>query len=573
MSSPEESSSSNFIRTIITDDVKAGKHGGEVITRFPPEPNGYLHIGNAKAFCINFGMAEEYGGRCHLRFDDTNPVKEEQEFIDAIKEDVGWLGFDWGEHEYYASDYFEQLYQWAVRLIEDGKAYVDDLSAEDIRQYRGTLTQPGKNSPFRDRSMEENLDLFKRMREGEFPQGERVLRAKIDMASGNMNMRDPVMYRILHEAHPRTGNTWCIYPTYDFTHGQSDSLEGVTHSLCSLEFEDHRPLYDWFIAQLGIFPSKQYEFARLNITYTTLSKRYLRQLVEGGHVSGWDDPRLPTLRGMRRRGYTPQSIRAFIERVGVAKRENIIEVSLLEHCLREDLNKRAPRVMAVLRPLRVVLVNYPEGKEEELDGINNPEDPAAGTRKVPFSKVLYIERDDFREEAPRKFFRLAPGRELRLRYGYYITCQEVVKDEATGEVIELRCTYDPETRGGSSPDGRRVKGTIHWVSARHALEAEARLYDRLFISKSPEKTETGKSFTDNLNPDSLEIVSCLVEPSLAEAAPGSIYQFERLGYFCVDSVDSGKDKLVFNLTVPLRDSWKKIERQAASKKPSKSKSK
>ena len=573
MSSPEESSSSNFIRTIITDDVKAGKHGGEVITRFPPEPNGYLHIGNAKAFCINFGMAEEYGGRCHLRFDDTNPVKEEQEFIDAIKEDVGWLGFDWGEHEYYASDYFEQLYQWAVRLIEDGKAYVDDLSAEDIRQYRGTLTQPGKNSPFRDRSMEENLDLFKRMREGEFPQGERVLRAKIDMASGNMNMRDPVMYRILHEAHPRTGNTWCIYPTYDFTHGQSDSLEGVTHSLCSLEFEDHRPLYDWFIAQLGIFPSKQYEFARLNITYTTLSKRYLRQLVEGGHVSGWDDPRLPTLRGMRRRGYTPQSIRGFIERVGVAKRENIIEVSLLEHCLREDLNKRAPRVMAVLRPLRVVLVNYPEGKEEELDGINNPEDPAAGTRKVPFSKVLYIERDDFREEAPRKFFRLGPGREVRLRYGYYITCQEVVKDEATGEVIELRCTYDPETRGGSSPDGRRVKGTIHWVSARHALEAEARLYDRLFISKSPEKTETGKSFTDNLNPDSLEIVSCLVEPSLAEAAPGSIYQFERLGYFCVDSVDSGKDKLVFNLTVPLRDSWKKIERQAASKKPSKSKSK
>ncbi len=566
MSSPEESSSSHFIRTIIAEDVQAGKHDGKVITRFPPEPNGYLHIGNAKAFCINFGMAEEFGGPCHLRFDDTNPVKEEQEFIDAIKEDIGWMGFVWGQHEYYASDYFEQLYQWAVQLIKDGKAYVDDLSAEEIREYRGTLTQPGKNSPFRDRGMEENLDLFKRMRDGEFPDGAHVLRAKIDMASGNMNMRDPVMYRILHQTHPRTGDAWCIYPTYDFTHGQSDSLEGITHSLCSLEFEDHRPLYDWFIAQLGIFPSRQYEFARLNITYTTLSKRYLRQLVEGGHVSGWDDPRLPTLRGMRRRGYTPQSIRIFIERVGVAKRENVIEVSLLEHCLREDLNKRAPRVMAVLRPLRVVLINYPEDKEEELEGINNPEDPSAGTRNVPFSRVLYIERDDFREEAPRKFFRLAPGREVRLRYGYFITCVEVVKDESSGEVIELRCTYDPETRGGSSPDGRKVKGTIHWVSAQHALEAEARLYDRLFISESPEKTEPGKNFTDNLNPDSLEIVSCQVEPSLAEAAPGSIYQFERLGYFCVDSVDSEKDKLVFNRAVPLRDSWKKIERQASRKK-------
>ncbi len=559
-------SSSHFIRQIVEEDLETKVLGERLITRFPPEPNGYLHIGHAKSICLNFGLAKEYGGVCHLRFDDTNPIKEEAEYVESILEDVRWLGWDWGEHLYYASDYFDTLFAYAEKLIQDGKAYVCDLRPEEIREYRGTLTQPGKDSPFKNRSREENLALFGEMRAGKIEEGARVLRARIDMASPNLNLRDPIMYRILKKPHHRTGDKWCIYPMYDFAHGQSDSIEGITHSICTLEFEDHRPLYDWYLENLGIHHPKQIEFARLNLTYTVMSKRKLLELVEKELVSGWDDPRMPTLSGLRRRGYTPEAIREFCDRIGVAKRNNMIEVSLLEHCLREDLNKRAPRVMAVLRPLRVVLINYPEDTEEALDGINNPEDPSAGTRKVPFSRVLYIERDDFLEEAPRKFFRLAPGREVRLRYGYYITCVEVVKDEESGEVLELRCTYDPATRGGNSPDGRKVKGTIHWVSAKHALEAEARLYDRLFISEFPEKSAEDSSFIDNLNPQSVETVSCFVEPSLAEAEAGSIFQFERLGYFCVDSVDSGKEKLVFNRAVPLRDSWKKIEKQGGGGK-------
>jgi len=551
---------SDFIRDIIKEDLRTGKYGGRVHTRFPPEPNGYLHIGHAKSICLNFGIAEEFGGLCNLRFDDTNPLKEEAEYVEAIKEDVRWLGFDWGDREYYASDYFEQLYEWAVQLIKDGKAYVDSLSPEEIKEYRGAFGKPGKESPYRNRSVEENLDLFERMRAGEFKEGEHVLRAKIDMASGNMNMRDPIMYRILHATHHRTGDKWCIYPTYDWAHGQCDSIEGITHSICTLEFEDHRPLYDWFLDQLGIHHPQQIEFARLNLSYTVLSKRRLVQLVEGGYVNGWDDPRMPTLAGMRRRGYTPEAIRNFCERIGVSKNESMVDIALLEHCVREDLNKRAPRRFGVLRPLKLVIVNYPEDLVEEMECINNPEDPSMGTRKVPFSRVLYIERDDFREDPPPKWFRLAPGREVRLRYAYLIRCVDVVKDEH-GEVVELHCTYDPETRGGWAPDGRKVRGTLHWVSAAHSLEAEVRLYDRLFLKPNPLEVEEGQDFTANLNPNSLEILtSCRVEPSLAGAAPGSRYQFERQGYFCVDP-DSTDGKLVFNRIVPLRDTWAKIEKK------------
>ncbi|MBW2061501.1 MAG: glutamine--tRNA ligase/YqeY domain fusion protein [Deltaproteobacteria bacterium] len=552
----------NFIRNIISKDIKAHKNDGRVMTRFPPEPNGYLHIGHAKSICLNFGLAAEYGGLCNLRFDDTNPTKEEVEYVESIKGDVQWLGFDWGNRLYYASDYFEQLYEYAVQLIRLGKAYVDSLTAEEIRDYRGTLTKPGQDSPYRTRSVEENLDLFKRMRAGEFTDGALVLRAKIDMSSPNLNMRDPTLYRIRHETHHRTGDRWCIYPMYDYAHCLSDSIEGVTHSICTLEFEDHRPLYDWILDMLNVdYHPQQIEFARLNLTYTVMSKRKLLKLVEGGHVSGWDDPRMPTLVGMQRRGYTPESIRNFCERIGVAKRDSIVDISLLEHCLREDLNQKAPRVMAVLRPLRVIIDNYPENQEEELDFPNHPEDPSMGSRKVPFSRVLYIERDDFREDPPRKFFRLTPGREVRLRYAYYITCVGVVKDEKTGEVIELHCTYDPKTGGGGSPDGRKVKATLHWVSVTHALEAEVRLYDHLFVKEKLSDVEDGSDFNDYLNPNSLEVLkSCRVEPSLAEAAPGSRYQFERLGYFCVDSVDSSKDGLVFNRTVSLRDTWGRLSR-------------
>ncbi|MCK4397270.1 glutamine--tRNA ligase/YqeY domain fusion protein [candidate division WOR-3 bacterium] len=551
---------SDFIRDIIKEDIKNNKNDGRVITRFPPEPNGYLHIGHAKSFCLNFGIAEEFGGHCNLRFDDSNPTKEKEEYVESIKEDIRWLGFDWREREYYASDYFEKLYEWATQLIKDGKAYVDDLSADEIREYRGTLTEPGKESPYRNRSVEENLDLFERMRNGEFPDGSRVLRARIDMASPNINMRDPVMYRILHKPHHRQGDKWCIYPTYDFTHGQSDSIEGITHSLCSIEFEDHRPLYDWFLDQLNVYHPQQIEFARLNLTYTVVAKRKLLKLVEDGHVTGWNDPRMPTLSGLRRRGYTPESIRTFCNRIGVAKRKSIVDIALLEHCVREDLNKRAPRVMAVLCPLRVVIDNYPEDKVEELDAINNPEDPDMGTRKVPFSRVLYIEREDFREEPPKKFFRLALGHEVRLRYAYFIKCVDVVKDE-TGKVVELHCTYDPKTRGGDAPDGRKVKATLHWVSASHALKAEVRLYDHLFTKANPDDVEEGKDIISNLNPKSLEVLtSCQIEPSLKNAKPGNRYQFERLGYFCVDSVDSPDKKLVFNRTVSLRDTWAKIEK-------------
>ncbi len=552
----------DFIRDIINDDLRTNKYGGRVHTRFPPEPNGYLHIGHAKSICLNFGIAADYKGLCNLRFDDTNPVKEEQEYIDSIIEDVRWLGFDWQDRLYYASDYFEQMYQYAMQLVEAGKAYVDELSAEEIRDYRGTLIDPGKQSPYRDRSVEENLDLFKRMRAGEFPDGSRVLRAKIDMSSRNLNMRDPVMYRILHAEHPRTGDKWCIYPMYDWAHGLEDSIEGVTHSICTLEFEDHRPLYDWFLDQLGIYHPRQIEFARLNLTYTVMSKRRLLELVQAGDVSGWDDPRMPTISGLRRRGYTPESIRDFARRIGVAKTDSTVDIALLEHSLREDLNKHAWRVMGVLRPLRVVIENYPEGQVEEMDAVNNPEDPGAGTRKAPFSRVLYIEQEDFREDPPPKFFRLAPGREVRLRYAYFITCVGVVKDEKTGEVVELRCTYDPATRGGDAPDGRKVRATLHWVSAEHALEAEVRLYDHLFGKEDPTDVEDGADFKDYLNPDSLEILtSCRVEPGLAGAKPGSRYQFERQGYFCVDP-DSSAGKLVFNRTVALRDTWAKIEKQA-----------
>jgi glutaminyl-tRNA synthetase len=561
MASTDSAPASNFIRNIIAEDMKTNKWGGRVHTRFPPEPNGYLHIGHAKAICISFGLAAEFGGVCNLRFDDTNPTKEEEEYVESIKEDVRWLGFDWEEREFYASNYFEKLHEYAVQLIKNGKAYVCDLSADEIREYRGTLKRPGRESPYRNRTVEENLDLFGRMRAGEFEDGSRVLRAKIDMASGNLNMRDPVIYRILRATHHRTGDKWCIYPMYDFTHGQSDSIEGITHSLCSLEFEDHRPLYDWFIDELKIFHPRQIEFARLNISYTVMSKRRLQQLVDGGYVTGWDDPRMPTISGIRRRGYTPESIRNFCERIGVAKRESIVDIALLEHCLREDLNEHAPRVMAVLHPLRVVIDNYPEDRVEELEAMNHPADSNMGTRKVPFSRVLYIEQEDFLEDPPKKFYRLAPGREVRLRYAYFITCVDVVKDEKTGEVVELHCTYDPESRGGDAPDGRKVKATLHWVSADHSIEAEVRLYDHLFSVADPSDVKDGVDFKSHLNPNSLTtLTSCRVEPSLAGTAPGSRYQFERLGYFCADPVDSSGDALVFNRTVTLRDTWARIQK-------------
>ena len=544
----------NFIEDIVEEHNGNGRFGGEVITRFPPEPNGYLHIGHAKSMCLNFGLADKYGGRCHMRFDDTNPAKEEEEFVESILEDVRWLGWDWGEHLYFASDYFDELHDYAIDLIKKGKAYVDDLDQEQIRKYRGTLTEPGVESPFRDRSVNDNLSLFRGMKEGEFEEGTKVLRAKIDMASGNINMRDPVLFRILKTPHHRTGEQWVIYPMYDFTHGQSDSIEGVTHSVCTMEYEDHRPLYDWFLDALDIYHPQQIEFARLNLSNTVLSKRKLVQLVREGHVGGWDDPRMPTLAGLRRRGYTPESIRNFCEQVGVAKRQNVIDIALLEHAVRDDLNRRAPRALAVLRPLKVVIENFPVGQTEELEAVNNPEDPDSGTRKLPFSRELYIERDDFMEDPPRKFFRLAPGREVRLRYGYFITCTDVIKDDA-GEVVELRCTYDPETRGGQAPDGRRVRGTIHWVSVEHVLDAEVRLCDHLFTSERPDDDD---DFMSTLNPDSLEVVpNAKVEPSLADAVPGEKYQFERTGYFAVDP-DSRPGALVFNRTVTLRDSWKKV---------------
>jgi glutaminyl-tRNA synthetase len=548
----------DFIRAAVMEDLRSGRFS-RVHTRFPPEPNGYLHIGHAKAICIDFGIAAEFGGKCNLRFDDTNPVKEEAEYVESIQQDIRWLGFDWEDRLYYASDYFEQLYEFAVRLIKKGKAYVCDLSAEEIREYRGTLTEPGRESPYRNRTVEENLDLFARMRAGEFPDGSRTLRAKIDMASGNINLRDPVMYRILHATHHRTGDQWCIYPMYDFAHGQSDSIEGITHSLCSLEYEDHRPLYDWFLDALQIYHPRQIEFARLNLSYTVLSKRKLLRLVQEGHVKGWDDPRMPTLSGLRRRGYTPEAIRDFCDRIGVAKKDSRVDIAFLEHCLREDLNRRAPRVMGVLKPLRVVIENYPEGRVEELEAVNNPEEPAAGTRRVPFSRVLYIEQDDFREHPPPRYYRLAPGREVRLRYAYFLKCREAVKD-AQGNVVELRCTYDPATRGGDAPDGRKVKATIHWVSAAHAVPAEVRVYDRLFLAEDPDEVQEGGDFLANLNPRSLEVLAdCRVEPSLAAAKPGSIYQFERQGYFCVDP-DSGSGRLVFNRAVSLKDEWARIEK-------------
>ncbi len=560
MASEETSVSRNFIEEIIDEDMRTGKWDGRVHTRFPPEPNGYLHIGHATSICLNFGLAQQYGGKCNLRFDDTNPIKEEAEYVQSIMDDVRWLGFDWEDRLFYASDYFEQLYAWAVRLIEAGKAYVCDLSGDQIRQYRGTLREPGKDSPYRNRSIEENLDLFTRMRAGEFPDGSRTLRAKIDMAHPNLNMRDPVMYRILHAHHHRTGDTWCIYPMYDWTHGQSDSIEGITHSICTLEFENHRPLYDWYVDQLGIYHPQQIEFARRNLTYTVVSKRKLLRLVKEKYVSGWDDPRMPTLRGLRRRGYVPEAIRAFCSLVGVARVEGTNEFELLEHCLRDTLNKTAERRMAVLDPLKVVITNYPEGQTEELDAVNNPEDPAAGSRKVPFSRVLYIEREDFMEDPPKKFFRLAPGREARLRYAYFITCNDVVKDPATGEIVELHCTYDPATRGGDSPDGRKVKATLHWVSADHALDAEIRLYDRLFTIADPEDVPEGGDFTDNLNPDSLIVQThARLEPSLRDATPGVPVQFERKGYFCADTRDSSPDRLVFNRTATLRDTWAKLQ--------------
>ncbi|HEU0173601.1 MAG TPA: glutamine--tRNA ligase/YqeY domain fusion protein [Blastocatellia bacterium] len=559
-SSTESGGRSNFIRDIIIQDIKAGKHEGRVQTRFPPEPNGYLHIGHAKAICLDFGLAAEFGGKCNLRFDDTNPSKEETEYVESIMEDVQWLGFKWDEL-FYASDYFQQLYEWGVQLIKAGKAYVCDLSADEVRQYRGTLTEPGKDSPYRNRSIEENLDLFERMKKGEFPDGSRTLRAKIDMGSPNLNMRDPVMYRILHMEHHRTGNQWCIYPMYDYAHGQSDSIERVTHSMCTLEFDDHRPLYNWFIEQLGIFPSRQYEFDRLSLTYTLTSKRKLLRLVQEGHVKGWDDPRMPTLSGMRRRGYTSEAIRNFCANVGVSRTNGITQLSHLEYFLREDLNKHAARVMAVQRPLRVVIDNYPDDLVEEMDAVNNPEDISAGTRKLPFSKVLYIEHEDFREDPPKQYYRLAPGREVRLRYGYLITCRSVVKD-ADGNVVELHCTYDPETRGGNTPDGRKVKSTIHWVSAAHAVDAEVRLYDNLFTKENPNEVEEGQDFTANLNSNSLEVLTnCKVEPSLRNVKPGARYQFERMGYFCADP-DSTTGKPVFNRTIGLRDTWAKIEQRA-----------
>jgi glutaminyl-tRNA synthetase len=548
----------NFIQSIINEDLTNNRNDGRVHTRFPPEPNGYLHIGHAKSICLNFGIAARYGGLCNLRFDDTNPSKEEVEYVESIKADVKWLGFDWDDRLFYASDYFEQLYEYAVQLIKDGKAYVCDLSAEQIREYRGTLTEPGKPSPYRDRSVEENLDLFRRMRAGEFPDGSRVLRAKIDMASPNLNMRDPVLYRIMRATHHRTGDKWCIYPMYDFAHPLSDAIEGITHSICTCEFEDHRPLYDWVLEACKIKnPPRQIEFARLNLSHTVMSKRKLRQLVEEGYVRGWDDPRMPTISGLRRRGYTPEAIRDFCERIGVAKANSIVDIAMLEHCIREDLNLRAPRVMAVLRPLRVVIENYPEDQVEMLDAENNPENPGMGSRQIPFSRVIYIERDDFMEDPPKKFFRLAPGREVRLKHAYIIKCERVVKDEQTGEIIELRCTYDPATRSGMATETRKVKGTLHWVSAAHAVEAEVRLYDHLFLKESPDEDE---DFKANLNPNSLEtLTGCMVEPGLASAAPGSRYQFLRQGYFSVDPDTSG-NKPVFNRIVSLKDTWAKIQK-------------
>jgi glutaminyl-tRNA synthetase len=566
MTKPESTPASNFIRNIIAEDLKNNKNDGRVVTRFPPEPNGYLHIGHAKSICLNFGIAKENeGGICNLRFDDTNPSKEEVEYVESIKDDVQWLGFHWDDRLFYASDYFEQLYAYAVQLVKAGKAYVCSLSADEIRENRGTLTMPGKDSPYRTRPVEENLDLFERMRAGEFEDGTHVLRAKIDMASPNMVMRDPTLYRIRRVPHHRTGDTWCIYPMYDFAHCLSDSIEGITHSLCTLEFENNRQLYDWILDELdvGCHP-QQIEFARLNLSYTVLSKRKLVELVQGGHMSGWDDPRMPTISGLRRRGYTPESIRNFCERIGVARRDSTVDIALLEFGIREDLNIQAPRVMGVLRPLRVVIDNYPEDQVEELDALNNPGDPAVGTRKIPFSRVIYIEQDDFLEEPPKKFFRLAPGREVRLRYAYFITCVDVVKDEETGQIIELHCTYDPATRSGSSPDGRKVKATLHWVSASHAINAEARLYDHLFVKENPDE-EKNVDFKTHLNPDSLKICSFLVEPSLAGAVSGSRYQFERLGYFCVDSADSSDNALVFNRTVTLRDTWAKIRKKQQKK--------
>ena len=560
MAQTESPASTDFIRSIVAADRQSNKYGGLVVTRFPPEPNGYLHIGHAKSACLNFGLAAENGGQCNMRFDDTNPTKEEVEYVESILEDVRWLGWDWGENLFFASDYFEQLYQFAVDLIRKGKAYVDDLSGDEIREYRGTLTQPGQESPHRGRSMGENLDLFTRMRAGEFPEGSRVLRAKIDMASPNLNMRDPVIYRVLNASHHRTGDDWLIYPMYDFTHGQSDSIEGVTHSICTLEFEAHRPLYDWFLDELEIYHPQQIEFSRLNLTYTVLSKRRLVQLVEGKYVNGWDDPRMPTLSGLRRRGYTPEAIRAFCERIGVAKRDNTVDIALLEHTLREDLNRRTPRVMAVLDPLRVVIENYPEGRVEQMESENNPEDPRMGSRMLPFSRTLYIERDDFREDPPPRFYRLSPGREVRLKDAYYVTCTGVIKDEATGEVMELRCTYDPDTRGGTSSDERRVRGTSHWVSAEHALDAEVRLFDHLFSKEDPDDVPPGGDFTDNINADSLTVLqSCKVEPGLASCSPGESFQFLRQGYFCVDP-DSTEGSLVFNRTVALRDTWARLDR-------------
>jgi glutaminyl-tRNA synthetase len=557
----DASQATDFIRTIVSEDMKAGVYDGKVHTRFPPEPNGYLHIGHAKSICLNFGIAAEFGGLCNLRFDDTNPSKEEVEYVESIKEDVRWLGFSWDDREYYASDYFEQLYQYALELIKKGKAYVCDLSPQETKEYRGTLTEPGKDSPFRNRTVEENLDLFGRMRKGEFPDGSRTLRAKIDMSSGNMNMRDPVIYRIMHASHHRTGDSWCIYPMYDFAHGLSDSIERITHSICTLEFEDHRPLYYWFLEELGVFHPKQIEFARLNLSHAVLSKRKLIQLVEERHVSGWDDPRMPTISGLRRRGYTPEAVRNFCDRIGVAKRDSMVDMALLEYCVREDLNKRSPRVMAVLNPLKVVIENYPEGVEEEMEAVNNPEDPGMGSRNVPFSRILYVERDDFHEDPPKQFYRLAPGREVRLRYAYFIKCVGVIKNEKTGEVIELRCTYDPNTRGGDAPDGRKVKATLHWVSAAHAVEAEVRLYDSLFTRENPNETEEGHTFKDYIKTDSLTVLkSCWVEPGLRGAEIGARYQFERQGYFCIDH-DSSSGKLVFNRTVTLKDTWAKISKK------------
>jgi glutaminyl-tRNA synthetase len=561
-----EDATLDFIRTRIESDIKSNKNNGRVHTRFPPEPNGYLHIGHAKSICLNFGLAQEYNGKCNLRFDDTNPSKEEVEYVESIKKDVRWLGFDWEDREYYASDYFEKLYEYAVQLIEMGKAFVCDLNADQIKQYRGTLTEPGEESPYRNRSVEENLELFRRMRKGEFEDGSRVLRAKIDMSSPNLNMRDPVIYRIVHASHHRTGDKWCIYPMYDFAHGLCDSIEGITHSLCTLEFEDHRPLYDWFLEQLDVFRSQQIEFARLNLNYTVMSKRKLLELVEEGFVKGWNDPRLPTISGLRRRGYTPRSIRDFCDRIGLAKKESVVDIALLEHCLREHLNKKAQRVMAVLDPLELTIDNYPENKVEELDAENNPEDESMGKRKIPFSRTLYIEREDFRENPPRKYFRLSPDREVRLKHAYYIKCNQVIKDKDTGIIKRLHCTYDPETKGGWSKDGRKVKGTLHWVSAPHAVKAEIRLYDRLFQTINPLDVKKGEDFKKNLNPDSLKIIhSGRLEPNLLNVRPGDRFQFLRKGYFCVDP-DSKKGHLVFNQTVPLRDTWAKILKKQKTRK-------